>query len=61
MKNEADFAKVAVEATLLDCSRYFHKAASIDDMAGLPEISAQMPAHASQSTNPLDRAVKPLP
>ncbi|MEE9322555.1 MAG: type IV toxin-antitoxin system AbiEi family antitoxin [Granulosicoccus sp.] len=34
MKSEAGFAKVAgVELTLLDCTRYFHKAAGIDGVA----------------------------
>jgi len=34
MKSEAGFAKVAgVELTLLDCARYFHKAAGINGMA----------------------------
>lgn len=34
MKSDAGFAKVAgVELTLLDCARYFHKAADIDGVA----------------------------
>jgi hypothetical protein len=34
MKSEAGFAKVAgIELTLLDCVRYFHKAAGINGVA----------------------------
>jgi len=45
MKSEAGFAKVAgVELTLLDCARYFHKAAGIN---GVAQISKDIGAKAS--------------
>ena len=45
MKSEAGFAKVAgVELTLLDCVRYFHKAAGIN---GVAQISKDIGAKAS--------------
>lgn len=44
LKSEAGFAKVAgVELVLLDCARYFHKAAGID---GLAQIAKDLGAHA---------------
>ncbi len=44
MKTAAGFAKVAgVELTLLDCIRYFHKAAGID---GVTQIAKDIGAHA---------------
>lgn len=44
MKSEAGFAKVAgVELTLLDCARYFHKAAGIN---GVAQIAQDLGANA---------------
>ncbi len=48
MKSDAGFAKVAgVELTLLDCARYFHKAAGIN---GVAQIAKDIGAKASPRT-----------
>lgn len=48
IRSEAGFAKVAgVELTLLDCARYFHKAAGIN---GLAQIAGDLGGQASAGT-----------